>query len=68
MVARVALDFNSGVGLDQAKNMKGELRYKHQYSKETQSWVAKKTTEKGIKSPSDNIFFIGVLAITWDLV
>ena len=36
-----ALDFNSGVGLDQARNKKGELRYKHQFSKITQSWVAK---------------------------
>ena len=52
MVDRVALDFNSGVGLDQARNMKGELRYKHQFSKKkTQSWVAKKITEKKDKEP-----------------
>ena len=46
-----ALDFNSGVGLDQARNKKGELRYKHQFSKITQSWVAKKITEKKDKGP-----------------
>ena len=46
MVARVALDFNSGLELDQARIMKGDLRCKHQFSKEIQSWVAKKITEK----------------------
>ena len=54
MVARgqlAVLDFNSGVGLDQAKNKQGELRYKHQFSKITQSWVAKKITGKKDKEP-----------------
>ena len=35
------LDFNSGVGLEQSKNKQGDLRYKHQFSKITQSWVVK---------------------------
>ena len=49
MIARAqlaALDFNSGVGLDQARNKKGELRYKHQFSKITQSWGCKKNYRK----------------------
>ena len=54
MIARAqlaVLDFNSGVGLDQARNKKGNLRYKHQTSKITQSWVAKKITEKKDREP-----------------
>ena len=44
MIARAqlaVLDFNSGVGLSQSKNKKGELQFKHQFSKITQSWVVK---------------------------
>ena len=44
MIARAqlaVLDFNSGVGLEQSKNKQGDLRYKHQFSKITQSWVVK---------------------------
>ena len=48
MIARsqlAVLDFNSGVGLAQAKTKKGTLRFKQQHSKVTQSWVMKKVTE-----------------------
>ena len=57
MVARVqlaVLDFNSGTRLVQAKDDQGDLRYKHQYSKTTQSWVAKKITERKDKEPFRN--------------
>ena len=53
MIARAqlaVLDFNAGVGLEQSKNKKGELRFKHQFSKITQSWVVKKVPEKKEKS------------------
>ena len=48
MIARsqlAILDFNSGVGLSQAKTKKGKLRFKQQFSKVTQSWVIKSVTE-----------------------
>lgn len=48
MIARsqlVALDFNSG-NFIHAKDKSGNLRYKQQFSKVTQSWVVKKITEK----------------------
>jgi len=40
------LDFNSGVGLAQSKNRQRNLRFKHQFSKVTQSWVVKKIPKK----------------------
>ena len=49
MIARaqlVVLDFNSGVGLEQSNNKQGDLRYKHQFSKITQSWVVKITHDR----------------------
>ena len=45
------LDFNSGVGLNQATTATQQFRYKQQFSKVTQSWVIKK-----IKSPKDKIY------------
>ena len=45
MIARAQLaviDFNSGAGLAHRKNKQGDLQYKHQFSKITQSWVVKK--------------------------
>ena len=54
MVARsqlAVLDFNTGVGLEQARNKKGEPRHKHQFSKITQSWVGKKIAVKKDKTP-----------------
>lgn len=45
------LDFNCGVGLDQAKTKSGKLRFKHQYSKVTQSWVV-----KTIREPKDRVY------------
>ena len=53
MIARAqlaVLDFNAGVGLEQSKNKNGELRFKHQFSKITQSWVVKKVPEAKQKS------------------
>ena len=53
MVARAqlaVLDFNCGVGIEQSKNKHGELRFKHQFSKVTQSWVVKKIPEKKEKT------------------
>ena len=41
-----ALDFNAGVGLQHAKTKKGELRYKQQFLRITQSWLVKKVTDK----------------------
>ena len=44
MIARAQLafhDFNSRVGVEQSKNKQGDLRYKHHFSKITQSWVVK---------------------------
>ena len=49
MIARAelaALDFNAGMGLQHAKTKKGELRYKQQFSRITQSWFVKKVTDK----------------------
>ena len=49
MIARsqlAVLDFNSGVGLCQAQTEGGDLRYKQQFSKVTQSWVVKKMASK----------------------
>ena len=48
MIARaqlVVLGFNSGAGLAHRKNKQGDLQYKHQFSKITQSWVVKKYTK-----------------------
>ena len=45
MIARsqlVVLEFNASVGLKQAETELGELRLKQQFSKVTQSWVAKR--------------------------
>ena len=38
------LDFKSKVGLAHRENKQGDLQYKHQFSKITQSWVVKKNT------------------------
>ena len=49
MIARAelaALDFNAGVGLQHAKTKKGELCYKQQLLRITQSWFVKKVTYK----------------------
>ena len=54
MIARLQLailDFNSGVGLNQATTSNQQLRYKQQFSKVTQSWVIKK-----IKLPKDKVY------------
>ena len=40
------LDFNAGVGLKQVETKLGELRFKQQFSKVTQSLVAKKIISK----------------------
>ena len=48
------LDFNTRVGLEQSKNKKGELRFKHLFSKITQSWVVKKIPETKEKSTYRN--------------
>ena len=45
----VVLDFNEGVGLKQAETKLGELRFKQQLSKVTQSWVAKKLCQTKAK-------------------
>ena len=39
-------DFNTWVGLAHRKNKQGDLQYKYQFSKLTQSWVVKKIFEK----------------------
>ena len=49
MIARAqlaVLDFNSGVGLAHRKNKQGDIKYKHQFSKITQSWVVTKICER----------------------
>ena len=49
MIARsqlTRLDFNAGVGLQQAETKFLELRFKQQFSKVTQSWIAKKFISK----------------------
>ena len=49
MIARAELaplDFNAGMGLQHPKTKKGELRYKQQFSRITQSWFVKKVTDK----------------------
>ena len=54
MIARAelaVLDFNCGVGIDQAKTKSGKLRFKQQYSKVTQSWVV-----KTIREPKDRVY------------
>lgn len=54
MVARAqlaVLDFNSGVGLSQAKTKSGKWRFKQQFSRVTQSWVMKK-----IASPKERVY------------
>ena len=38
----VMLEFNASVGLKQAETELGELRFKQQFSKVTQSWVAER--------------------------
>ena len=38
----VVLEFNASVGLKQAETELGELRFKQQFSKVTQSWVAER--------------------------
>ena len=48
------LDFNTRVGLEQSKNKKGELRFKHLFWKITQSWVVKKIPETKEKSTYRN--------------
>lgn len=73
MIARAqlaVLDFNSGVGLDHATNKQGVLRYKHQFSKVTQSWVAKKIPEKKErmtfrKHILDEIFYLQRNSLTY---
>ena len=57
MTARAQLtvpDFNFRVGLAHRKNKQGDLQYKHQFSKMTQSWVVKKYT-KGKKRTGKSI-------------
>ena len=44
------LDFNAGVGLKQAETKLGELRFKQQFSKVAQLWVAKKIISKKDKT------------------
>ena len=49
MIARsqlAVLDFNSGVGSQQAVTKAGNLRYKQQFSRVTQNWVVKKVSSK----------------------
>ena len=49
MIARpqlAVLDFNSGVGPQQAVIKAGNLRYKQQFSHVTQFWIAKKVSSK----------------------
>ena len=48
------LDFNSRVGLAHRKNKQGDLQYKHQFSKITQSWVVKKIYERKEKEMYKN--------------
>ena len=43
------LDFSAGVGPKQAKTKPGGLRFKQQFSKVTQSWVAKKSYQRKTK-------------------
>ena len=53
MIARsqlAVLDFNAGVGLKQAETKLGELRFKQQFSKAAQLWVAKKIVLKKDKT------------------
>ena len=57
MIARAqltVLDFNSGAGLAHRKNKQGDLQYKHQFSKITQSWVVKKMNERKEKETYKN--------------
>ena len=54
MIARfqlALLDFNAGGSLKQAETKLGEIRFMQQFSKVTQSWVAKK-----ILSNKDKIY------------
>ena len=54
MVARAqlaVLDFNSGVGLAQAKTKNGVFRFKQQFSRVTQTWVMKK-----LASPKERLY------------
>ena len=49
MIARgelATLDFNAGVGLQNAKTKKSELRNKQQFSRITQSWAMKKARDQ----------------------
>ena len=49
MIARsqlAVLDYNSGVGIGQAKTKDGELRYKQSFSKVTKNWCMKKIAAK----------------------
>ena len=49
MIARTqlaVLDFNSGIDNQQATTKDGTLRFKHSFSRVTQSWVIKKITTK----------------------
>ena len=50
-----ALDFNAGVGLQHPKTKKGELRYKQQFSRITQSWFVKKATDKKERIYMENL-------------
>ena len=57
MIARVQLGdlgFNPELGLAHCKNKQGDLQYKHQLSKITQSWVVKKICERKEKETYKN--------------
>ena len=56
-IARVqlgVLGFNPEFGLEHCKNKQGDLQYKHQLSKITQSWVVKKICERKEKETYKN--------------
>ena len=62
MIARaqlVVLGFNSGAGLAHRKNKQGDLQYKHQFSKITQSWVVKEIYKRKEKETSKIISYHG---------
>ena len=58
MIARsqlARLDFNAGVGLRQVETKFVELRFKQQFPKVTQSWIARKFISKKDKIYSSHL-------------
>ena len=70
MIARsqlAILDFNAGSEMLHANTATGELRYKQQYSKKTESWVVKKiTAPKDRRYLNDLVLEVKHMAISQD--